>query len=111
MKQIGNPCDLFFYYCRFGQNTKILHFIGTAKPWLQNFNSETRKVYIPGGYQHLANFLQFWWDIFCEDVHSRLSSDMVSPAVLEAMLPPQIALNTQHTSSLVPLLPNPEPSP
>ncbi|XP_038114503.1 proteoglycan 4 isoform X6 [Culex quinquefasciatus] len=61
---------------QFGQNTKILHFIGTAKPWLQNFNSETRKVYIPGGYQHLANFLQFWWDIFCEDVHSRLSADM-----------------------------------
>uniref|UniRef100_A0A1Q3FV86 glycogenin glucosyltransferase n=1 Tax=Culex tarsalis TaxID=7177 RepID=A0A1Q3FV86_CULTA len=61
---------------QFGQSTKILHFIGTAKPWLQNFNSETRKVYIPGGYQHLANFLQFWWDIFCEDVHSRLSADM-----------------------------------
>ncbi|XP_055535969.1 glycogenin-2 isoform X11 [Wyeomyia smithii] len=61
---------------QFGQNTKILHFIGTAKPWLQNFNSETRKVYVPGGYQHLANFLQFWWDIFCEDVHSRLSTEM-----------------------------------
>ncbi|XP_053684116.1 transcription factor SPT20 homolog isoform X2 [Sabethes cyaneus] len=61
---------------QFGQNTKILHFIGTAKPWLQNFNSETRKVYVPGGYQHLANFLQYWWDIFCEDVHSRLSSEM-----------------------------------
>lgn len=61
---------------QFGQNTKILHFIGTAKPWLQNFNSESRKVYIPGGYQHLANFLQYWWDIFCEDVHSRLSADM-----------------------------------
>ncbi|XP_055602109.1 proline-rich protein 36-like isoform X7 [Uranotaenia lowii] len=61
---------------QFGQNTKILHFIGTAKPWLQNFNSETRKVYVPHGYQHLTNFLQFWWDVFCEDVHSRLSSDM-----------------------------------
>ncbi|XP_065084601.1 mucin-2 isoform X9 [Ochlerotatus camptorhynchus] len=61
---------------QFGQNTKILHFIGTAKPWLQNFNSESRQVHIPGGYQHLANFLQYWWDIFCEDVHSRLSADM-----------------------------------
>ncbi|XP_062552804.1 uncharacterized protein LOC134217962 isoform X9 [Armigeres subalbatus] len=61
---------------QFGQNTKILHFIGTAKPWLQNFDSESRKVYIPGGYQHLANFLQYWWDVFCEDVHSRLSADM-----------------------------------
>ncbi|XP_040154434.1 mucin-2 isoform X8 [Anopheles arabiensis] len=61
---------------QFGQNTKILHFIGVAKPWLQNFNSETRKVYVPSECQHLANFLQYWWDIFAEDVHSRLSPDM-----------------------------------
>uniref|UniRef100_A0A182P4G0 glycogenin glucosyltransferase n=1 Tax=Anopheles epiroticus TaxID=199890 RepID=A0A182P4G0_9DIPT len=61
---------------QFGQNTKILHFIGVAKPWLQNFNSETRKVYVASDYQHLANFLQYWWDIFAEDVHSRLSPDM-----------------------------------
>ncbi|XP_035911841.1 glycogenin-1 isoform X22 [Anopheles stephensi] len=61
---------------QFGQNTKILHFIGAVKPWLQKFNSETRKVYVPSEYQHLANFLQYWWDIFAEDVHSRLSPDM-----------------------------------
>uniref|UniRef100_A0A2M4CGH9 glycogenin glucosyltransferase n=1 Tax=Anopheles darlingi TaxID=43151 RepID=A0A2M4CGH9_ANODA len=61
---------------QFGHNTKILHFIGVSKPWLQNFNSETRKVYVPSECYHLANFLQYWWDIFCEDVHSRLSPDM-----------------------------------
>uniref|UniRef100_A0A2M4BC57 glycogenin glucosyltransferase n=1 Tax=Anopheles marajoara TaxID=58244 RepID=A0A2M4BC57_9DIPT len=61
---------------QFGHNTKILHFIGVSKPWLQNFNSETRKVYVPSECYHLSNFLQYWWDIFCEDVHSRLSPDM-----------------------------------
>ncbi|XP_053676904.1 glycogenin-1 [Anopheles nili] len=61
---------------QFGQNTKIFHFIGIAKPWLQNFNSETRKVYVPSEWQHLANFLQYWWDIFAEDVHARLSPEM-----------------------------------
>uniref|UniRef100_A0A182TF17 glycogenin glucosyltransferase n=1 Tax=Anopheles melas TaxID=34690 RepID=A0A182TF17_9DIPT len=66
----------FKQFVPFGQNTKILHFIGVAKPWLQNFNSETRKVYVPSECQHLANFLQYWWDIFAEDVHSRLSPDM-----------------------------------
>lgn len=108
---MGILVTFFLFVCRFGQNTKILHFIGTAKPWLQNFNSETRKVYIPGGYQHLANFLQFWWDIFCEDVHSRLSADMVSPAVLEAMLPP--SNRTEHATHKLAcsLLPYPEPSP
>ncbi|XP_035911828.1 uncharacterized protein LOC118512063 isoform X10 [Anopheles stephensi] len=67
---------------QFGQNTKILHFIGAVKPWLQKFNSETRKVYVPSEYQHLANFLQYWWDIFAEDVHSRLSPDMSEPISL-----------------------------
>lgn len=33
-------------------------------------------MHIPGGYQHLTTFLQYWWDIFCEDVHSRLSTEM-----------------------------------
>ncbi|XP_050073108.1 AF4/FMR2 family member lilli [Anopheles maculipalpis] len=66
---------------QFGQNTKILHFIGVVKPWLQKFNSETRKVYVPSEYQHLANFLQYWWDIFAEDVHSRLSPDMLQALI------------------------------
>ncbi|XP_052861544.1 protein PRRC2A isoform X3 [Anopheles cruzii] len=70
----------------FGQNTKILHFIGVSKPWLQNFNSETRKVYVPSECQHLANFLQYWWDIFCEDVHSRLSSDMRTEQWVDRMM-------------------------
>ncbi|XP_050095692.1 glycogenin-1 isoform X9 [Anopheles aquasalis] len=71
---------------QFGHNTKILHFIGVSKPWLQNFNSETRKVYVPSECYHLANFLQYWWDIFCEDVHSRLSPDMCGLAGALAQL-------------------------
>ncbi|XP_049289631.1 nucleolar protein dao-5 isoform X4 [Anopheles funestus] len=71
---------------QFGQNTKILHFIGAVKPWLQNFNSETRKVYVPSEYQHLANFLQYWWDIFAEDVHSRLSPDMRTEQWVDRMV-------------------------
>ncbi|XP_061506024.1 glycogenin-1 isoform X25 [Anopheles gambiae] len=71
---------------QFGQNTKILHFIGVAKPWLQNFNSETRKVYVPSECQHLANFLQYWWDIFAEDVHSRLSPDMRTDQWVDKMI-------------------------
>ncbi|XP_050095686.1 uncharacterized protein LOC126577793 isoform X4 [Anopheles aquasalis] len=71
---------------QFGHNTKILHFIGVSKPWLQNFNSETRKVYVPSECYHLANFLQYWWDIFCEDVHSRLSPDMRTEQWVDRMI-------------------------
>lgn len=56
---------------------KILHFIGTVKPWLQNFDPQTKNVGVPQGYAHLKEFLQLWWNIFCSDVHPRLSAAMV----------------------------------
>jgi glycogenin glucosyltransferase len=66
----------------FNKDVKILHFIGEAKPWLQQFNSVSRQVQSPTGYNHLQTFLQFWWDLFCENVHPVLSDTMVSENVL-----------------------------
>lgn len=63
---------------RFGQNVKILHFIGQLKPWLINFDSSTRTASTPHGYGHLSEFLQAWWNIFCNDIHPKLTPDMVS---------------------------------
>lgn len=63
---------------RFNQEIKILHFIGETKPWNQQFNSGSREVNTPPGYNHLQGFLQLWWDIFCEKVHPVLSDGMVS---------------------------------
>ncbi|XP_050342846.1 uncharacterized protein LOC126768650 isoform X2 [Nymphalis io] len=57
----------------FGQNLKIIHFIGAAKPWLQQFNWESRSVQAP---EHLSNFLQLWWDIFVAQVHAQLDVNM-----------------------------------
>jgi glycogenin glucosyltransferase len=66
------------FTCRFGENAKIVHFIGSNKPWLQYFDSETRLVRPPQGSEHLQTLLQLWWDIFCSTVHPSLSPDMVS---------------------------------
>lgn len=63
---------------RFGQNVKILHFIGQVKPWLLNFDSSSKTVYAPQGYGHLGEYLQQWWNIFCADVHKDLTTEMVS---------------------------------
>lgn len=57
----------------YGQNLKIIHFIGPAKPWLQHFNWESRVVDAP---EHLRQFLQLWWDLFVADVHSQLDVSM-----------------------------------
>lgn len=60
----------------FGQELKIIHFIGAAKPWLQQYNWESRSVDAPG---HLRELLQLWWDLFVGQVHSQLDTAMVSP--------------------------------
>lgn len=62
---------------RFGQDVKILHFIGQLKPWLVNFDSATRQASTPEGFGHLTKYLQLWWDIFCNEIHPKLSTDMV----------------------------------
>ncbi|XP_030021881.1 nuclear receptor corepressor 2 isoform X1 [Manduca sexta] len=62
----------------YGQNLKIIHFIGAAKPWLQQFNWESRHVDAP---EHLREFLQLWWDLFVSQVHSHLDVSMVEVEV------------------------------
>ncbi|CAH0724632.1 unnamed protein product, partial [Brenthis ino] len=57
----------------YGQNLKIIHFIGAVKPWLQQYNWESRSVDAP---EHLREFLQLWWDLFASQVHSQLDTHM-----------------------------------
>ncbi|XP_075969584.1 uncharacterized protein LOC142972359 isoform X6 [Anticarsia gemmatalis] len=57
----------------FGQNLKIIHFIGAAKPWLQHFNFESHTVDAP---EHIRGLLQLWWDLFASQVHSQLDTGM-----------------------------------
>ncbi|XP_065220741.1 glycogenin-1 isoform X3 [Planococcus citri] len=64
----------------YGRGVKIVHFIGTAKPWVQPFNSLTRSVEAAPGSSHLQNFLQYWWDLFCACVHPQLSPEMAGLA-------------------------------
>lgn len=63
---------------RFGEGVKIAHFIGPNKPWSQYFDSETKQVRPSPTSGHLKYLFQFWWDLFCANVHPHLSPDMVS---------------------------------
>ncbi|KAL3290193.1 hypothetical protein HHI36_023552 [Cryptolaemus montrouzieri] len=78
---IYNVCSTAFYsylpaFKQFGKDVKIIHFIGSAKPWLQYFDTETQKVRPSSDVGHLAVILQRWWDIFCSLIHPNLSPDM-----------------------------------
>lgn len=67
---------------RFGDDVRIIHFIGITKPWLQYFDTLTGTVQPPPGSTHLQPLLQLWWNIFCERVHPQLSSSMVSLIII-----------------------------
>ncbi|XP_012157506.1 glycogenin-2 isoform X2 [Ceratitis capitata] len=72
----------FASYCylpafkQFRDKIKILHFAGKLKPWLIQFNSENRQALTPTEYAHAADLIQFWWNIFCDNVHQQLSDAM-----------------------------------
>lgn len=78
---IYNMCSTACYsylpaFKQFGTDVKIVHFIGATKPWLQYFNTESKQVQPGGDMSHLKEVLQKWWDIFCNLVHSNLTSEM-----------------------------------
>lgn len=68
---------MIYRFCRFGENVKIVHFIGNSKPWLQYFNSETLQVTPSPGFNHLQIIFDHWWNLFCAHVHSNLAASMV----------------------------------
>ncbi|XP_017033402.1 glycogenin-1 isoform X1 [Drosophila kikkawai] len=55
---------------------KILHFAGKLKPWLIQFNSETKTASVSSEYAHAQDLIQLWWNIFCDNVIQSLSTDM-----------------------------------
>ncbi|XP_062137367.1 glycogenin-1 isoform X3 [Drosophila sulfurigaster albostrigata] len=61
---------------QFRDKIKILHFAGKLKPWLLQFNSETKTVSTPTDYAHAQDLIQHWWNIFCDSVHDSLSDQM-----------------------------------
>lgn len=69
--------NLIFLFS-YGSETRIVHFIGTAKPWLQRLDPGTKTVTPASGSEHLAPLMQSWWDLFCEKVHPHMSKGLVS---------------------------------
>ncbi|XP_017072908.1 glycogenin-1-like isoform X6 [Drosophila eugracilis] len=65
---------------QFRDKIKILHFAGKLKPWLIQFNSETKVASVSSDYAHAQDLIQLWWNIFCENVIQSLSTEMAGLA-------------------------------
>ncbi|XP_078042603.1 glycogenin 1 isoform X2 [Augochlora pura] len=82
---IYNMCSTAAYsylpaFKQFGDDVRIIHFIGITKPWLQYFDTLTGIVQPPMEAMHLQPLLQLWWNIFCDKVHPHLSPVMAGLA-------------------------------
>ncbi|XP_053973879.1 uncharacterized protein LOC128873900 [Hylaeus volcanicus] len=80
---IYNMCSTAAYsylpaFKQFGEDVRIIHFIGITKPWLQYFDTLTGIVQPPMESAHLQPLLQLWWNIFCDKVHPLLSPVMAT---------------------------------
>lgn len=64
-------------YKKFGKNVKIVHFLGSLKPWMYGYNSSTGTVLQPPSSQPTQELdhVQLWWNVFINQVKPNLSSD------------------------------------
>jgi len=64
-------------YKRFGQNVKIVHFLGSLKPWLYGYDPKSKTVLEPTTSQSSQQLehVQAWWDLFVVDVKPLLSDE------------------------------------
>jgi len=70
-------------YKKFGKNVKIVHFLGSMKPWMYGFNSKSQSViqtHGPHPQQELEH-VQRWWQLFVTKVHPKVTPDCVSTLV------------------------------
>jgi len=64
-------------YKRFGQNVKVVHFLGSLKPWFYAYSVTTGQVSQPKGshgFQQLEH-VQKWWNIFMSKVQPSLTTE------------------------------------
>jgi len=58
-------------YKFFGKDVKIIHFIGSSKPWHVSFDEQGEPL--SGDYgKHAQEHLKLWWNIFCSKVKPSL---------------------------------------
>jgi len=64
-------------YKRFGQNVRVIHFLGSLKPWMYGYDVQTNTVSAPSGHQSLQQLdhVQKWWQIFTTKVQPQLSAE------------------------------------
>ncbi|XP_071551284.1 glycogenin-1 isoform X4 [Panulirus ornatus] len=72
-------------YKQFGVNAKLIHFLGSMKPWQHRYDVTSGSVQTPAGYHHLAPYLNSWWAIYIR---------LVQPGIPEMDIPRLLAVKS-----------------
>ncbi|XP_074595142.1 glycogenin 1 isoform X2 [Brevipalpus obovatus] len=64
-------------YAKFGDSVKVVHFLGSLKPWMYGYNTSTKTVVSPSHASHSQQLehVQKWWDVFIHQVKPELTPD------------------------------------
>ncbi|RWS05838.1 glycogenin-1-like protein [Dinothrombium tinctorium] len=64
-------------YKQFGANVKVVHFIGSMKPWMYGYNANTGEVKTPPFCRDVQalEHISLWWQIFMSKVQPQLSPE------------------------------------
>jgi len=86
-------------YKQYGANVKLVHFLGATKPWHYSYDTASGTVQTGPGYQHLAPFLNSWWNIYTQLVKPNIP-DMDVERAAEVKAPIQTIQVAQKISGL-----------
>ncbi|XP_015216950.2 glycogenin-2 isoform X1 [Lepisosteus oculatus] len=56
---------------QYGHKAKIVHFLGSVKPWHYKYNPQTRSAYQEPGFpvgSHSEHFVNLWWEVYSSGV-------------------------------------------
>ncbi|XP_047130430.1 glycogenin-1 [Hydra vulgaris] len=89
-------------YLRYGKDVKIVHFLGSRKPWDHVFSQVSREAVVSKDLSHLHNFTNMWWEIFISSEEKSLKTEVsnlsttsnLSLSLNQSELPP---LNVENT--------------
>ncbi|XP_037590909.1 glycogenin-2 [Cebus imitator] len=71
LSRLSGNQNPFCFPLRFGSSAKVVHFLGSTKPWNYKYNPQSGSVLEQGSApssQHQAAFLNLWWTIYQNNV-------------------------------------------
>lgn len=68
---------------RFAKDVKIVHFLGSVKPWHHSFDQQKRTLSFRSDSQTHYDYVNQWWKLLSEDIQPNLLQDVQTSIKLE----------------------------